>query len=311
VSRPVTWAAPFVIKKMGVIYKITSPSGRVYVGKTKRLKIRIWEYRWRSKKRKSIIHDSIKGYGWEAHKLEVIEEIADELLNEREVFWIKELNTFYLDNEKGMNMTRGGDGNVPSWKHNTERRKKQAQRFSGEGNPFYGKTHSEETKKRLAKVMSKRNKSKGIKIPEWAAEKGREAVRKAVIMYNSDGEFLKEYISATQAAKDLGFSRSCINDVVRGKHTNTNGYVFRYKTDNYPLKIDVGVIKSKNVKRQVFCEYAGEVMVFDGSEEASKYLGIPKTTINRAAMYNNGKPIRAGYKFFYKENRPRIAGRAA
>jgi group I intron endonuclease len=296
---------------MGVIYKITSPSGRVYVGKTKRLKIRIWEYRWRSKKRKSIIHDSIKGYGWEAHKLEVIEEIADELLNEREVFWIKELNTFYLDNEKGMNMTRGGDGNVPSWKHNTERRKKQAQRFSGEGNPFYGKTHTEEYRKRKSIEVSEYNKRNGVKVPEWAAEKGREAIRKKILCYDLQGNFLKEYNSLSSASAELSISHQSITDSLTKRKSQAKGFVFRYKTDNYPLKIDVGVIKSKNVKRQVFCEYAGEVMVFDGSEEASKYLGIPKTTINRAAMYNNGKPIRAGYKFFYKENRPHIAGRAA
>lgn len=312
-SRPVTWAAPFVIKKMGVIYKITSPSGRLYIGKTQNLRKRINSYKCDVKKnRKEIkLHNSLRKYSWDAHILEVIEKVEDCLLDEREIYWIAFYKTYCYEYPRGLNMTKGGDGQRSTWMHNIERRRKQAQRFSGKGNPFYGKTHSDETKKHLAEVMSKRNKSKGIKVPEWAAEKGREVVRRAVIMYNSDGEFLKEYISATQAAKDLGFSRSCINDVVRGKHTNTNGYVFRYKTDNYPLKIDVGVIKSKNVKRPIFCEYAGEVMVFDGSEEASKYLGIPKTTINRAAMYNNGKPIRAGYKFFYKENRPRIAGRAA
>ena len=296
---------------MGVIYKITSPSGRVYVGKTKRLKIRIWEYRWRSKKRKSIIHDSIKGYGWEAHKLEVIEEVSDELLNEREMFWIKELNTFYLDNEKGMNMTKGGDGNVPSWKHNIERRKKQSKAFSGKNNPFYGKTHSEEYKKRKSLEVSEYNKKNGVKVPKWGAEKGRLKIIKPVVVYNSNGEFIKEYVSATDAAKDLGINRTSINDVLRKKHTNASGFVFKYKTENYPHKIEVGELKSKTVKRPIVCEYAGEVMVFDGSEEASQQLGIPKTTINRAAMYNNGKPIRAGHRFYYKENRPHIAGRAA
>jgi hypothetical protein len=51
------------------------------------------------------------------------------------------------------------------------------------------------------------------------------------------------------------------------------------------------------------------------AQEASEYFLIPKTTINRAAMYNNGKPIRTGYQFYYKDslkqNRPHIAGRAA
>lgn len=297
---------------MGVIYKITSPSGRVYVGKTKRLKIRIWEYRWRSKKRKSIIHDSIKGYGWEAHKLEVIEEVSDELLNEREIFWIKELNTFYLDNEKGMNMTKGGDGNAPSWKHNIERRQKQSKAFSGKNNPFYGKTHSEEYKKKKAIEVSEYNKKNGVKVPEWGAEKGRLKMIKPIVAYNSNGEFIKEYASATDAAKDLGINRTSINDVLRGKHTNAGGLIFRYKTEGYPLKIEVGVIKHKTVKRPVIGVYAGEVMVFASSAEASSYYGIPKTTINRAAQYNNGKPIRSGHEFYYqKQHRPHIVGRAA
>ena len=295
---------------MGVIYKITNPSGRVYVGKTKRLKTRIWEYRWRSKKRKSIIHDSIKGYGWENHTLEVIEEVADELLNEREIFWIKELNTFYLDNPKGMNMTRGGDGNVPSWMHNIERRKKQSEAFSGVKNPFYGKTHTEEYKLRKSKEVSEYNKKNGVRVPEWGAEKGRQKVIKPVLMYNVKGSFVREFESCTEAAKFIGGKARDISTCASGKRTNTKGYVFRYKTEDYPLQIKVQ-LKYKTVKRPVVCEYAGEVMVFSSAEEAATSLNIPKTTINRAAMYNNGKPIRAGYKFFYKQNRPRIVGHEA
>ena len=41
-------------------------------------------------------------------------------------------------------MTLGGDGQRSTWMHDTERRKKQSRLFSGQGNPFYGKTHSEE-----------------------------------------------------------------------------------------------------------------------------------------------------------------------
>lgn len=299
--------------KMGVIYKITSPSGRLYIGKTQNLRKRINAYKYDLRKnRKEIkLHNSLRKYSWDAHILEVIEKVEDCLLDEREIYWVAFYKTYCYEYPRGLNMTKGGDGQRSTWMHDIERRRKQAQRFSGEGNPFYGKTHSEETKKHLAKVMSKRNKSKGIKVPEWAAEKGREAVRKKILCYDLQGNFLKEYNSLSSASAELSISHQSITDSLTKRKSQAKGYVFRYKTDNYPLKIDVGVIKSKNVKRPIFCEYAGEVMVFDGSEEASKYLGIPKTTINRAAMYNNGKPIRAGYKFFYKENRPHIAGRAA
>ena len=303
--------------KMGVIYKITSPSGRLYVGKTHDLRKRINAYKCDVRKnRKDLkLHNSLRKYGWDAHILEVIEEVEDCLLDEREIYWIAELNTYCYKNPKGLNMTLGGDGQRSTWMHNIERRRKQAQRFSGEGNPFYGKRHTEEFKKKKSKQSSEYNKKHNIRIPEWGIEKGRKAKRREIVCYDLNGVFVKEYPSLALASSELNMHHSCITDSLRGKKSQAKGYVFRYKTDNYPLKIDVGVIKSKNVKRQVFCEYAGEVMVFDGSEEASKYLGIPKTTINRAAMYNNGKPIRTGHQFYYKDslnqNRPRIAGRAA
>ena len=312
-SRPVTWAAPFVTKKMGVIYKITSPSGRLYVGKTHDLRKRVNAYKCDVRKnRKDLkLHNSLRKYGWDAHILEVIEEVEDAMLDEREIYWIAELNTYCYKNSRGLNMTLGGDGQRSTWMHDLERRRKQSKVFSGAGNPFYGKTHTEETRRKLAKVMSERNKKQGIKIPEWGAEKGRDTIRRKILCYDLQGNFVKEYKSLSAASDELKIHHSTISDSLQKRKSQAKGYVFRYKTDSYPLKIDVGVIKNKTVKRQIVCEYAGEVMVFDGSEEASQQLGIPKTTINRAAMYNNGKPIRAGHKFFYKENRPRIAGRAA
>lgn len=299
---------------MGVIYKITSPSGRLYVGKTHDLRKRVNAYKCDVRKnRKDLkLHNSLRKYGWDAHILEVIEEVEDALLDEREIYWIAELDTYCYKNPKGLNMTLGGDGQRSTWMHDLERRKKQSKVFSGEGNPFYGKTHTEETRKKLAKVMSERNKRQGIKIPEWGAEKGREAVRKKILCYDLQGCFLKEYKSLAEASEELKIHHSTISDSIKGRRSQAKGYIFRYKTDNYPLKIEVGVIKHKTVKRPVIGVYAGEVMVFASSAEASSYYGIPKTTINRAAQYNSGKPIRSGHEFYYqKQNRPHIVGRAA
>ena len=298
---------------MGVIYKITSPSGRLYVGKTHDLRKRVNAYKCDVRKnRKDLkLHNSLRKYGWDAHILEVIEEVEDALLDEREIYWIAEFNTYCYKNSRGLNMTLGGDGQRSTWMHDLERRRKQSKVFSGAGNPFYGKTHTEEFKKQKAIQVSEYNKKNGVRVPEWGVQKAREVVRKKILCYDLQGNFLKEYDSLSSASSELSISHQSITDSLIKRKSQAKGYVFRYKTDNYSLKIDVGVIKSKTVKRPIVCEYAGEVMVFDGSEEASQQLGIPKTTINRAAMYNNGKPIRAGHRFYYKENRPHIAGRAA
>jgi group I intron endonuclease len=301
---------------MGVIYKIKSPSGRLYIGKTYDLRKRVNAYKCDVRKgsKNLKLHNSLRKYGWDAHVLEVVEEVSDELLSEREMYWIEYYKTYCYENPKGLNMTKGGDGQRSTWMHDVERREKQSEVFSGEGNPFYGKSHTEETKKLLSEKISRINKEQGKKIPEWGVEKGREVVRRPIVMYDLKGKFVKEFKSLAEASKELKISHASISENISGKKSQAKGYIFRYREENYPLVISVGEVKKQTVKREVVGVYAGEVMTFPSALEASEFFKIPKTTINRAAMYNGGRPIRTGHQFYYKDffikkqNRPHIAG---
>lgn len=286
---------------MGVIYKIINPSGKIYVGKTYDLRKRINCHKCSAKKDKNIIlYNSIKKYGWENHKLEVIENLEDELLNDREIYWINKLGTYKQENPNGMNMTMGGDGQRSTWIHDIERRKAQSDLYSKEGNPFYGKKHTDESKKILAEKASKRQKERCIKIPEWGVNKGRLKVMKPCVVYNNKGEFIREYDSLTNCWKSLNINRCSVTDSVRHGTWVYGKYLIKYKTDNYPLKIEVGEIRLKNVKRPViYIDFKRGRYEYPSALEASIELGIPKTTINRAAQYNNGKPIRSGHVFIY------------
>ncbi len=287
---------------MGVIYKITNPKGRLYVGKTKCLRKRINSHVWNAKKEGNIIlAKSIKKYGWGNHKIEIIEEVDDSLLNEREVFWIKELKTYCYDYPGQMNMTKGADGNNGSWSHDLVRIKHYSEMMSGTNNHFFGKIHSDETKKIIGEKASIRNKKNGITIPKWGAEKGRLKCIEAVIMYDKNGEFIKEFDSVGNACKFIKISHSSISDSCRGITSNSGGFVFRYKTENYPLKIVVGKIKEQTMARPVICFLGSYVIEYPKAEIASQELGIPKTTIIRASYYNNLKPIRTGHIFIYKD----------
>jgi len=94
--------------RKGIIYKITSPSGKVYVGQT----VRSFEERIRNHKCKSsgctALKSAIDKYV-DQMKYEIIEDnIPQEYLDEREIFWIKELNSLAPN---GYNLSSGGNSN--------------------------------------------------------------------------------------------------------------------------------------------------------------------------------------------------------
>ncbi len=75
------------------IYKITSPSGSVYIGQTRNTTRRFPNYRSCSKKQVHI-YNSIHKYGYSSHKFEVIHElprdIEQDILDRYEVFYWKQ-----------------------------------------------------------------------------------------------------------------------------------------------------------------------------------------------------------------------------
>ena len=287
---------------MGVIYKITSPTERIYVGKTYNLSQRIDDYKCkRYNSKKSIIMDSIKKYGWNNHKIETIENIEDSLLNEREIFWISELKTYHYEHEQGMNLTKGGDGQRHSWKDDKERVAK-AKLRCGENAPMYGKKLSIEAKEKLSKFWKERHKQTNYKFPKWVKELSRKKACKAVVCYNSNGEFIGEYESTVEASRYLGVNRRTAADAVNGLQTHTKNIIFRFKTDNYPLKIDVGVLNKRPDKKPVIVIFNGIVTEYPSKAECSKELGLPEWRIAESALKNNRKPTRTGHIFVYKDN---------
>ena len=100
---------------MGYIYCITNLiNGKQYVGKTtSTIEERFKEHCRDSRKErcnKRPLYDAMNKYGIENFKVEELEQVDDpKLLSDREVYWIKELNTW---GHNGYNASKGGDGKV-------------------------------------------------------------------------------------------------------------------------------------------------------------------------------------------------------
>lgn len=96
---------------MGYIYKIINDiNDKVYIGQTSYS----IEYRFNQHCRDSSrnhteqrpLYKAMNKYGVEHFFIELIEEVPDKLLNEREIYWIKFYNSYYY----GYNATLGGEG---------------------------------------------------------------------------------------------------------------------------------------------------------------------------------------------------------
>lgn len=150
---------------MGTIYKITNTlNGKAYVGKTRQsFKRRITEHKRDSSKGRPGIDAAIAKYGWANFTAEIIEVCPVEMLNEREIYWIKKLGTKVPN---GYNITDGGDGgrgHSPS----AETRAKLSKALKGRPAHNKGVKPSAET---CAKI-SKHHKEAGIKPPDHTGKK--------------------------------------------------------------------------------------------------------------------------------------------
>lgn len=148
---------------MGSIYKITNKkTGKAYIGKTEHTARKRFVSHLRNARLgiDTHLYKSIRLHGVSAFDVEEIECCPNEVLNEREKFWIEHFDTF----KNGYNMTIGGTGGDVSWSENYQKAMKlrvDAGMYSGANNNMYGKSamrgkkHTPESIKKQSDIRKK------------------------------------------------------------------------------------------------------------------------------------------------------------
>jgi hypothetical protein len=95
------------------IYKITNPNGKIYIGYSNNIESRKKVHE-RANIKNTLIHKSIKKYGWDNHVFEVLVsgDFTNTFLQELEKHYIQLYCSYAGYSKKGLNLTKGGEGTI-------------------------------------------------------------------------------------------------------------------------------------------------------------------------------------------------------
>jgi group I intron endonuclease len=269
----------------GLIYKVTSPSGKVYIGQTtKSLKQRM-----RSHKNAAVsgsnapFHRAFRKYG-DKLKWEVIHRnVPLASLGLLEIWNIAK----YGSRETGYNCDCGGGISRAGAKCSNESRKRMSE------------SHIGQIAWNKGKKMSKEH-----CVKTSIAHGG-----KAFNVYK-DGHSVGSWINPVECAKDLNLSAVLIRRCLNNKAISHKDYIFQYQ-DNLDLEAALCTVEDLRIKRLIagkgttkyFVVFKNDQQVgtWLSKTQCAKDLGIDCSSIS--SIFAGRRKSRAGYTFKYLDDK--------
>jgi group I intron endonuclease len=196
------------------IYKITSPSKKIYVGQSIDIERRFKEYKKLQCNQSLKLYNSLKKHGYENHIFEILEECSKPQLNEKEENYILSFNS-HID---GLNIKLASK---PAW---TGKKRPEHSEFLKKNGSGLSYIRTQEHKDNLKEKLS------GKKLSKELCEK---------ISKNKIGKKTKKIIcietqqifnSIKECSENLNISKGCICSFVKGKYLypTLKGFTFKY-----------------------------------------------------------------------------------
>lgn len=212
------------------IYKITSPSGKVYIGQSKNIEKRFITYSYLDCKSQPKLYNSFKKYGIKTHQFEIIEKCKLDDLFCKERYWQE-----YYDviGKNGLNCLLAICGDVKQVLSEevklkiSNSRKGKGKRF-GKDNPMYKKIVSEETRLKLSIASKGKIHLKGKDSP----------------LYGIRGKDHYNYGRKGNLNKNFGKKRSQETLINMSKGLNKSYENFNHNKSNILLSQNTGIFYS-------------------------------------------------------------------
>ena len=255
------------------IYMLEFPNNKVYIGQTNNFSRRMSYYKNIDIKYSNrYLYNAIKKYEWNNIKREILLDCNAECSDFFERAFISGYNS--TDKQFGYNLDSGGNKNKImsdesrqkmrdinlGKKKSDEVKRKISEKNSGKNHHMYGRSHSEETKKKmraakLGKYCGENSPNFGIKRSDEfkkkisIATKGRKTpieIRNkiskslkntlfimgkngtSINVYDINGNFIKNFESEGIASDELHVDGRSVYGVLNGTRKSAGGYIFKY-----------------------------------------------------------------------------------
>lgn len=205
--------------KKYILYKHTSPSGKVYIGITSKKANKRWQ-NGAGYKPCIAFYKAIMKYGWNNIKHEILfDNLSKEMAEHLEILLIEHFKSLKMS----YNITDGGGGYLgysPS-----EKTRKLLSEASKRRKPYKMKEESKE----LLRAAHLKN------IESYKTKEFRDKISRAVdykkvkvLQLTLDGELLRSFNSANEAQKYTGVDRGSILRCCKGKVKKAGNFIWKY-----------------------------------------------------------------------------------
>lgn len=224
------------------IYKLTSPSGKVYIGQSWNIERRFnKDYKYACNlKHQSLLYNSLIKYGCENHKKEIIHELPKNTTQETLNYWEKFYWKQYVDARiKVLNLKEPGSNG----KHSEETVEKL--RKVNKGKSIHGNTRRALILSNIGRVKSEEERRKigaahkGVSPTQEVRDKIRNSLlllnlpsnNRKVLMFDLEGNLIEEFRNTKDINKKRGWDTKYIRDILKNRNNakSYKGYTFKYK----------------------------------------------------------------------------------
>jgi group I intron endonuclease len=283
------------------IYKITSPTGRVYIGQSINPLGRMKSYRKCDRKQR-LLYYSIQKHGYENHKFEVvIENLTKIEADDEEIVQIR----IYKELKKSLNISEGGTlvGKL---------RQKAIIQFSLEGELIKEHNGAREAGRTVGKSgrsialcanrktfyavgflwVYKQDYEKGI-TPIWI-NKNVTTIQKEVYQFDIHGNLITRYSSIEECAREMNLHPQSIRANILGKTEKCNSFIFSH------FNKFRGFNKSRAKNSRIVLQFdktGNYIKGFANAKVAAEQLNLSYKQINKCL--NNAEYSYKSFRFKY------------